>query len=448
MIKSLWLKFLLLLIAVSTIALSAAFLLRELMVSDFRGYLEGEKEDRVYWVTAAIESTYEKYSGWEEQPIIENTIWALMLGLDVKLYDEDGELVMDSAQAIDSLSPLIRKRVMAISRVGPEETKGKFVPYVLFLRGNEIGKLEVRFMPPVKESLFIKRSNGLLLISVLALGGFAVVLSIVFSRKLTNPIKGLTDAVIDVGEGNLKRRVRFKRGDELGKLAGAFNNMAQKLETHESIRRKMTAYAAHELRTPISSVRGELEGIMDGLIPPDKEHLQSLYAEIGRLKSIVEGMEALSQAEASGLTLREERFELEPFLKNITDRFRIICLDKGIALELVCDKGIEVKADPDKLSQIIINLLSNALKATEQGGRIAITGLKTGRDLLIRVEDNGAGIKGKDLPFIFERFYKASEGGLGLGLTIVRELVEAHGGKITVESEYDKGSTFTVALPL
>ena len=234
----------------------------------------------------------------------------------------------------------------------------------------------------------------------------------------------------------------------LGNLSDAFNRMAQKLEVQEALRKKLTSNIAHELRTPISAVRGELEGMIDGLISADKEALQSLYTEIGRLKSILEGIEDLSQAEASSLTIRKVDLKLHHFLKSIAERFGKAFMDKGVTLELFCDDDAAASADPDKLSQIIINLLSNALKATEKGGRVWIRAMKDKAEVRIEVGDTGCGIRESDLPFIFERFYRVSKGGLGLGLTIVKELAEAQGGKIEVQSSYGKGSVFTLMLPL
>jgi len=447
MFKSLWVRFLLLLFAVSLIALSAAFLLRELMVRDFREYLEGEMEDRVYWVTASLESTYEKFSGWERQSIVEDAVWALMMGFDVKLYDTNGMLIIDTKSAIETLSPLVKKRVMAISESRTGRGSGKYVPYILFLGGKEIGQLKVKFLRPKKESLFIERSNRLLLISLVALGGIAILLSIVFSRRLTNPIEGITEAAVAIGDGDLGRRVGTAGHDEIGRLAGAFNRMAQSLQIQESLRKKLTSNVAHELRTPISAIRGELEGMIDGFIPADKEHLQSLYAEIGRLRNVLDAIEELSQAEASTLTLRRHEFELCAFLRNIVERFTKVFRDKGVVVKLECGVGLVVSADPDKLSQVVINLLSNALKAAKAGGNVRVKAWKNDSETVMEFLDDGTGIRPEDLPYIFERFYRGSEGGLGLGLTIVRELVEAHGGRVTAASEYGKGSAFTVILP-
>ncbi len=446
MLKSLWIKFLILLLSVSIIALSAALFLRELMIKDFREYLEGEIEDRVYWVMADLEGTYERYSGWKEDTIIEDTIWALMLGLEIRIKDVNGRTVMDTGKAIASLSPLMKRRVMAISDFRKTGRSDLFLPYPLFLGGKEIGQIEVRFLRPKKETVFIERSNRFLLFSFLAMGGLAILLSIVFSKRLTNPIGRLSSAARAISEGDLKSRVEVSGSDEISRLSETFNRMAQNLEMQESLRKKLISNIAHELRTPVGAVRGELEGMIDGVIPANKEGLKSLYEEIGRLKKIIEGLEDLAQAQAAVLTLRRQTLELGPFLQNILDRFSKAFNDKSISAEFQCYGRAKINADPDRLSQIIVNLLDNALKATGPGGRVWVKAGIKGSGTYIEVGDTGCGIKEDDLPFIFERFFRASEGGLGLGLAIVKELVEAHGWRIEVKSEYGRGSTFTVYI--
>ena len=445
--KSLYIKFLVLLLSVSIIALSAALFLRELMIKDFREYLEGELEDRVYWVMADLEGTYEKYSGWNKEVIGEDAIWALMLGFEIRIFDIDGSLVMNTEKALGTLSPLVKKRVMPISELRAVEKGSRFLPYPLFLRGKEIGSLEVRFMKPKKKNIFIERSNKFLMISLLGLGGIAVILSIIFSRKLTNPIKRLASAARAIGDGNFKSRVNVLGNDEISELSKTFNKMSMTLEMQESLRKKLISNTAHELRTPLGAIRGELEGMIDGVIPMDKEHLQSLYEETGRLKSILEGIEELSQAQASALSLKKQSIELKPFLRNIADRFSKLFIDKGIFIELQSGDELMIYADPDRLSQIIVNLLSNALKATDKGGKVWINAGIRNSEVFIEIGDTGHGIKEEDLPFIFERFYRTSEGGLGLGLAIVKELVDVHEGRIEVKSEYGKGAVFTVYIP-
>jgi two-component system sensor histidine kinase BaeS len=224
--------------------------------------------------------------------------------------------------------------------------------------------------------------------------------------------------------------------------------MAQHLEKQELLRRKLISDVAHELRTPISAVRGEVEGMIDGLIPTDKEHLNSLYEEINRLRHILEGIEELSQAEASTMWLRKQDIKLKPFLTQIMERFSKLMLDRGVSFEIHCAEELFVRADPDRLSQIIVNLTSNAIKATDRGGTVWVKSGKQNSEIFIEVGDTGHGIRPEDIPYVFERFYKVSEGGLGLGLSIAKDLAEAHGGRIEVKSVYGKGAAFTVMLPL
>ncbi len=417
------------------------------MLKDFREYLEGEREDRIYWITAAMESSYDKNSGWGTKDVVENMLWALMLGFDVKLYDSKGEMVMDTEQAIGSQPEPVVRRLIALSDFEDRRTGEMFVPYPLFLGGEQIGNVEVSLLKPRKEGVFVERSDELLMLSLVALGSIALILSIVVSRRLTNPIKRLTKAARDISSGNLKSRVNIAGKGEIATLAESFNHMAQTLEGQESLRRKLTANIAHELRTPISAIRGELEGMMDGFIPVGKETLQSLYAEIGRLRKIIEGIEELSQAEAGSRYLKKSVFPLRQFLEGITSRFGRLFEEKGVGLELVCNEGISINADPDRLSQIIINLLSNALKVTGSGGQVSVGAREGQGGTVIEVSDTGSGIKDEDLPFIFERFYRGSSGGLGIGLAIVKELIEAHGGTVSARSEAGKGAVFTLNFP-
>jgi len=446
MFRSLWLKFLILLIVVSITALSAALLVRNLMLADFREYIEGDREDRIDWITAAIESSYDRKKGWDETDLSENVIWALLLGFDIKLYDEKERLLIDTAKALDIQSDNVTNRIEALSKTEGRMTDEKPVPYPLFLEGEQIGRMDVIFLRPQKEDVFVSRSNYLLLVSLVVLGSLAILISIFFSRRLTNPIKGLTSAAEDISGGNLKSRVTITGRDEIARLSDAFNRMAYSLEMQESLRKKMTANIAHELRTPIAAIRGELEAMIDGLLPVDSENLESLHSETGRLKKIIEGIEELAQAEASSRYMNKKNLAVKPFMEGIISRLKLLFSEKGVALELFCEEALELNADPDRLSQIMINLLSNALKATAAGGRVQIKVYYEER-VIIEVCDNGKGISSEDMPYIFERFYRAEKGGLGIGLTIVRELVEAHSGTIKAMAAEGGGTVFRIEIP-
>jgi two-component system sensor histidine kinase BaeS len=447
MFRSLHLKFLSLLFGVVLVALSGTLILRELMLRDFTDYLEGDAEDRIYALLADYEGAYERDGRWKGDSQTQLALWALTLGFQIRLNDEGGRFVATTGKAIEQASPALKRRLTALSRLIEDHSRDQFTSYPLFLGGKQIGTLELRVLKAAKESLFVRRADRFLLLSMFIVGGLAVIASILFSNRLTRPVKELALAVSAVSRGDLRRRVAVSRHDELGDLAEAFNRMAGVLETQESLRRKLIADVAHELRTPLGVMRGEIEGMIDGLIPNDEKRLQSLHDETGRLKGLVEGIEELNQAETSVLNLNRQQVSLRPFLESILDRFGAAFQGKEIRVELQCPQESEVTADPERLSQIVVNLLSNALRATGKGGMVVVRVENSSDSQSVIVEDSGKGIDETDLPFIFERFYKGSGGGLGIGLTIVKELAEAHGGRVQVKSTPGKGSSFVVSFP-
>ena len=257
----------------------------------------------------------------------------------------------------------------------------------------------------------------------------------------------LSDAAGDIAAGDLSRRVRVPGHDEIGKLADSFNRMAEVLESQEKSRRRLLAGAAHELRTPLAIISGELEGMIDGVLPTSREGLQSMNDEALRLTSILNGLDELTRAESSVLSLQRDKFLLKPFLAAIVGRYERLFAEKNAVLLLDCPEQIMIVADPDRMSQIVINLIVNALKAIGIGGRVTIIASRNGDAVCLKVADNGKGIAEKDLSLLFERFFKGGGDGLGLGLAIVKELVAAHGGSVTVNSRLGEGAVFVVVFP-
>jgi signal transduction histidine kinase len=442
----LWTKIFVLLLGVAAIGLSAALVLRELMVRDFREYLEGEREDRAYWITADLERTYEKLGGWNRESLDEDALWALNLGFETRVADVDGRIVSDTETALASLSPAIRQRGVAVLKAR-RSTSSEYMQYPLFLAGARIGLLEARPLELRKGTIFIERSNRVLLGTLVVMGGAALVLSAFASRRLTRPLKALAAAAASISEGDLGSRVSVSERDEIGVLAEAFNRMAQALQTVEQLRKRLLANVAHELRTPLGAMQAELEGMMDGLIPAGREQLQSLHEETGRLRRMLDGMEDLAHAQASALTISKRSVSLKPLLNDLVERARMLARDKDVHLELECDDGLIVQADPDKLGQIVLNVVDNAVRAVGARGTVTVRAAVTDGDVTVAVEDDGIGIDPADLPLIFERFFRRSEQGLGVGLAIVKELVDAHGGRIDVRSAPGQGSVFTMHLP-
>jgi two-component system sensor histidine kinase BaeS len=194
-------------------------------------------------------------------------------------------------------------------------------------------------------------------------------------------------------------------------------------------------------------MRAELEGMLDGLIPVGRQEIQSLHDETGRLQRMLEGMEELAHAQGSALTLRKQPVALKPLLQNIVERVRRNLGDRDVRVTLACSDDLVLSADPDKLSQVVINVLANAVKAVGERGTVGVTASTDREQVVLAVADDGVGIAPADQPFIFERFYRRAHGGLGVGLAIVKELLEAHGGTVAVESQLGKGSVFTMRFP-
>jgi len=440
-------KFLLLFVLISAIALSSAFVLRGVVMRDFGQYLDGESQDRINRVVGLLEGGYDRNGGWRRDSLATDLAWALQLGVEVNLFDSAGRQVINSGQAVSSWTPLMRKRVLDATGYDPRALKVASVPYPLYLRGEEIGHLETRMLDRVKEAYFVRSSSRVLLVSVTILGFISVLAGIIASRRITRPILELVDASGDIAGGNLSRRVRSSGSDEIGRLSESFNSMAHHLEAQEKLRRTLLSNAAHELRTPLAIISGELEGMLDGVLPTDRSALQSLHDEARRLTVILDGVDELSLAEAGALNLRKEAFILKPYLAAIAGRFERTFADKNVVLQLECPDDLQVNADPDRLSQIIINLVSNSLKAVASGGWVSLVASCENNRVCLQITDNGYGIPAEDLPHVFERFYKGKNGGLGLGLAIVQELVMAHGGTLSVRSSVDTGTSISVIIP-
>lgn len=440
-------KFLLLFILISVIALSSAFVLRCFIMRDFSQYLEGESQDRIQRVVALLEGQYERNGGWNRNVLASDLAWALQMGIKVRLFGTDNRPVLDTGQAIASVPPLMRKRVLDAAGYNPETTQRESIPYPLYLRGEEIGHIEAEVLDHVKEDYFVRSSNRVLLASVTLLGIVSISAGIVASRRLSRPILELVDASNDIAGGNLSRRVPSTANDEIGHLSQSFNSMAHHLEIQEKLRRTLVSNAAHELRTPLAIISGELEGMIDGVFPLDRCALQSLHDEAKRLTTILDAVDELSRAEASSIHLQKAVFPLAPYLTTIVSRFQRLFADKDAVLCLECPGTLHIYADPDRLSQIIINLISNSHKAISPGGRVSLAAFPCNGAVCIEINDNGCGIPDEDLPHVFERFYKGRNGGMGLGLAIVHELVTAHGGTVSAASTAASGTSFLVTLP-
>ena len=283
----------------------------------------------------------------------------------------------------------------------------------------------------------------------------AIALSLYLSSSITAPVKAMSLATQHIAAGHYDERVPVRGEDELAQLAMRFNQMAEKLDQVELMRRQLIGDVSHELRTPLTAIKGSMEGLIDGILPATEETFQQIHAETNRLNRLVDDLQELSRVEARAYELNLQPLDVASLLSTVAKRLSTQIEAKQIILgfELAPDLP-QVLADPDRAIQILTNLTANAVQYTPDAGRMLISAKPTNGEVQISVQDTGIGIPKEHLPHIFDRFYRVDKsrsrragGGSGIGLTIARALVEAHGGRIWVESAgEDLGSTFTVTL--
>lgn len=311
----------------------------------------------------------------------------------------------------------------------------------------------VSFVPPKQDFLgSLRRSLWLAgLGAVLA----AALISLLIVRYVTLPVGRLRRAAAAVAGGDLSARVEATSSDELGELANSFNHMAESLARQEAVRRTLMQDIAHELRTPLTVMQGTLEALQDGVLEPTPERLESCRQEVALLSRLVDDLRDLSLAEAGQLRLHKMAVDLLPFLERAVATHQAQARQRGVSLSLATSlPAAPVEADLQRLDQVVGNLLSNALRHTPQGGSITVSVSKDGHRAVVSVADTGGGIPPEELPRVFDRFYRGdpsrsrATGGSGLGLSIVKGLVEMHGGQVWAESTVGQGSRFSFSLPL
>jgi histidine kinase len=299
--------------------------------------------------------------------------------------------------------------------------------------------------------------NEALLLALLAAGLAAVVVSLLLSRGVVAPVRILMDASRRIAGGHYSERVKAAGSDELGQLAGSFNQMAEKLEQVETMRRQLIGDVSHEMRTPLTAIKGSMEGLMDGILPASCETYLQIYQEADRMARLVDDLQELSRVEAGAYKLDLLPLDLSSLVRTVSKRLSSQSESKHISLifDLAPDLPL-ILADEDRAVQVLTNLTANALQYTPEGGKVSISAKRVDGDLQVSLRDTGIGIPPEHLAHIFDRFYRVdksrsrqSGGGSGIGLTIARALVEAHGGRIWAESAGEgQGSTFTFTLPI
>ncbi len=309
---------------------------------------------------------------------------------------------------------------------------------------------------PLEEE-FIGSVRGALWLTGIAAGGLALLLAFFLLRQTTAPLRALEEAAQKIRQGDLSHRVTILSDDEFGHVARSFNEMASSLEKTEQVKRSLIADIAHELRTPISIVRAGLEGLMDGVLPPTGESFAGLHTKTLLISRLVDDLHQLALADAGQLSIQKTSCDLSKLLYHIETTIGAHLEDQKIHLSIELSPDLPAfPADVQRIEQVLLNLLSNAMRYTPSGGTMRVTASLSAdrRHVQISVCDSGPGLSEEDLRHIFDRFYRADKsrarasGGSGLGLAIAKALVEAHGGSIWAENSPDGGACFHFTLPL
>jgi len=314
--------------------------------------------------------------------------------------------------------------------------------------------MRVPFEGNPREVEFIERINLTLFYGALIGAVIALLLGIFLSRTLTRPIRELTQATHAISAGDLSQQVPVHSDDELGELAQAFNKMSTALSRSINTRKQMTADIAHELRTPLSLILGHAEAVHDGVLQPTRENFEIIREEATRLEHLVNDLRILSLADAGELTINLQPIEPQRLLQEVASLYQYQTQRKNIAFELdIASPLSTIEVDPGRMTQVLANILDNALRHTPEGGRIILAAKQIQDQIEISIQDSGPGITAQDANRVFDRFYRTDpsrqreDGGSGLGLAIAKSIVQAHGGQIRAESEAGNGLKIIITLP-
>jgi two-component system sensor histidine kinase BaeS len=304
-----------------------------------------------------------------------------------------------------------------------------------------------------EEAIYIERTNRALWLG--SLGGIVVALMIglFLARRMTAPLRALTDAAGRMAAGHLEQQVPVQSRDEIGQLATAFNQMSQEVALQTQLRRQMTADIAHDLRTPLTSIAGYVEAFEEGDLEPTPERLKLVATEVQHLQQLVSDLRMLSQADAGELRLNLQALPPVALVERAAAAHRRNAEQRGVELRVAASvNGAEVYVDEARMARVFDNLVDNAIQHTPEGGRIVLEVAAAADEVIFTVRDSGKGIAPEDVPHVFNRFYRAdkargSDGHSGLGLAIVRALVEAHGGSVRAASRVGVGTEMIAVLP-
>ena len=445
------------LITVAVISITA----NGLISHQFEQYVAQQRKMSSEQLAQSLSFQYHAEDGtWNVDYIHGLGMYALKDGYLIRLSDAEGQVIWDAENHDMTLCHQIMQDIRTQMSQRRPDLDGNFTTYRYDLKQNDevIGYLDVSYYSPyyLNESdfRFLDSLNRILLVVGICAAVAAAAAGAVLAKSLSVPLLKVTEITRKISDGDYGARLENENGQtqEIAALSGAVNHMAERLERQETLRRRLTSDVAHELRTPVANVSLNLEMMLDEVWEPTKDRLQSCYEELGRISGIISDLEKLRQIEAENMNLELEPVNLLELAQAVETAFEPDLKKKKLTCE-VSGEAAAVMGDQRRLHQVIFNLVSNAVKYSTEGGSIQIRVKQEKHKAVLIVEDQGIGMAEEELPLIFERFYRTDlsrsrkTGGAGIGLAIVKAIVQAHQGTVTVTSKVGCGSRFTVTLP-
>ncbi len=443
-------------VTVILITLSANILINK----QFEEYVAEKQKNFSDEMPLSIEPQYNSETKeWNIDYIHGFGMYALNNGYIIKLYDNNKEIIWDASNHDMTLCHKTMQNISSRMKESRPSLDGEFSThnYELWQNGELVGYLDVSYYGPYyfndNDFHFLKVLNAIIaVVGVIAVIG-AVFAGIIFAKKISVPVVSVTNITKEISNGNYNKKIDTNEDTtEIAQLVQAVNHMSYMLNEQENIRKRLTSDVAHELRTPVANVSANIEAMVEGALEPDNARLESCYNELLRITDIISDLEKLRQIENEKLVLERTSVDVKELCESVIQAFKAKLESKQISCTVNADH-VSLMADRNRLYQVMANLISNAIKYTQNGGCINVDVVDNKDFVAISVKDNGIGINESDLPFIFERFYRTDKsrnrttGGAGIGLAIVKAIVLAHGGEVSVESEEGVGSTFKVVLP-
>lgn len=426
----------------------------------FKAYILDQQMQKTNEIATSLSEQYDNsINVWNKDFIHVIGMNALYDGYIIAVYDNEDDVVWDAQQHDMTLCTRVMADISKRMLEKYPKIHGEFVSqdYDLIQGDKVVGKVAISYFGPYflneNDFQFLSALNSILIGTGIVSLICSLIIGWILSRHISNPITKIINIAGEISKGNYNTRfVGETNTQELNELIYSINHLAASLSDQEGLRKQLTADVAHELRTPLTTIGTFLEAMIEGVWEPTQERLQSCYEEINRITKLVKDLERLAKVESDNLKLQKESIDLLQVIRSVSSYFEFELKNKKLNLQIEGDSSIVI-GDRDRISQVILNLLSNAIKYTKEDGHIKITVIDTESYGEFCIEDDGIGVSKEEQDFIFERFYRADKsrnrktGGAGIGLAIVKSIVEAHGGNVWVESEPGKGSRFYVSLP-